>query len=99
MGLQLGALQDEWLLGALNVMSNVEVAERIFVDSSHGHEHGFYVVRLFAEDPNSDEDWSIVIVDDRLPCDASGALAFGRGAKPGALWASIVEKAVAWPAR
>jgi len=91
-GLQMGSLRNEWLVGSLNVVAtNVEVAERIFVDSSHA-EHGFYVVRLWLPD---DDDWWVDVIDDRLPCDADGKPAFGRGVKPGALWASLVEKAAA----
>ena len=38
-GLALGALADEWLVGALNVVaSNVEVVERLFVDMDHADE-------------------------------------------------------------
>ena len=89
------ALNDEWLLGALNVVGgNIEVVERTFVDMSHLSQ-GFVVVRLWAEDPNSDDDWAIVVVDDRLPVGDDGLPAFCRGAKPGALWAALVEKAVA----
>ena len=85
----------QWLLGALNVVAgNVEVASRVFVDAAHAAE-GFFVVRLWAEDPQSDDDWAVVLVDDRIPCGADGQPRFGRGAKPGALWAALVEKAVA----
>ena len=94
-GLKMGALDDEWLLGALNVVAgNVDVAGRAFVDASHAHQ-GFYVLRLWAEDPDSEDDWQVVVVDDRIPCGADGRPAFGAGVKPGALWASLVEKAVA----
>lgn len=94
-GLSVGSLQDEWLLGALNVVGgNIEVAERTFVDSAHA-DMGFYAVRLFAEDPNSDDDWQVVLIDDRIPCAADGQPAFGKGARAGGLWACLVEKAAA----
>ena len=93
--LALGALNDEWLVGALNVVGgNADVLRRTFVDLSHV-DLGFVVVRLWAEDPNSDDDWAVVLIDDRIPCGADGAPAFCRGRAPGALWASLVEKAVA----
>ena len=94
-GLRVGSLRNEWLLGALNVVGgNVDVVERTFVDMAHG-ESGFYAVRLYAEDPNSDDDWQVVLVDDRIPCAADGLPAFGRGARAGGLWAALVEKAAA----
>lgn len=94
-GLHLGSLKNDWLLGALNVVgSNVDVSCRLFVDASHAA-HGFYAVRLYAEDPISEDNWSVVLVDDRLPCGEDGRPAFSRGDRAGALWASIVEKAVA----
>ena len=94
-GVALGALHDEWLLGALNVVGGAyEVAQNLFVDASHAAQ-GFFVVRLWAEDPNASDDWQVVLVDDRLPCGPDGAPCFGTVAAPGAYWASIVEKAVA----
>jgi hypothetical protein len=94
-GLKMGTLENEWLVGALNVVGGTPgVTSRLFVDSSHAKE-GFYLVRLWVEDPNSDDDWAVVTVDDRLPCAADGLPAFVRGAREGALWAAIVEKAVA----
>ena len=94
-GVSMGSLKDEWLLGALNVVAgNVDVVERTFVDMQHA-EQGFYAVRVWAEDPSSDDDWAVVLVDDRIPCGADGMPAFGHGAKAGALWLCLVEKAVA----
>ncbi len=93
--LKLGSLDDEWLVGALNVVGGTPgVASRLFVDDTHAAE-GVYVVRLWAEDSTSDDDWAVITVDDRLPCDDEGQPAFARGAREGALWAAIVEKAVA----
>ena len=94
-GLKVGTLKDEWLLGALNVVGgNVDVLERTFVDTAHAAQ-GFYAVRLYAEDPASDDDWQVVLIDDRIPCAADGLPAFGRGARAGGLWAALVEKAAA----
>ena len=65
-GLKVGTLKDEWLLGALNVVGgNVDVLERTFVDTAHAAQ-GFYAVRLYAEDPASDDDWQVVLIDDRI---------------------------------
>ena len=66
----------------------------LVLDDTHAAE-GVYVVRLWAEDSTSDDDWAVITVDDRLPCDDEGQPAFARGAREGALWAAIVEKAVA----
>ena len=57
--------------------------------------HGFYVLRFFQEDPRSDDDWKVVLVDDRLPCGADGKPCFGHNPSEGVLWAAIVEKALA----
>ena len=50
---------------------------------------------LTRDDPLSDDDWAVVLVDDRIPCDASGLAAFCRNRDPSVYWAMIVEKAYA----
>ncbi|KAL1527295.1 hypothetical protein AB1Y20_015967 [Prymnesium parvum] len=90
-----GRIGDGWLCEALNVISgDMEVCEQIFVDVSHG-DKGFYAVRLFEDDPNSDDDWHVVLVDDRLPCGEDGLPCFGRCEEPDVFWMCIIEKAIA----
>ena len=56
---------------------------------------GFFVLKFYRDDPLSDDDWAVVLVDDRIPCDASGLAAFCRNQDPSVYWAMIVEKAYA----
>lgn len=42
----------------------LQVVEKIFVDTRHADE-GFFAVRLWADDPTSEEDWALVLVDDK----------------------------------
>ena len=53
---------------------------------------GFFVCKFFQDDPNSDDDWQVVLIDDRLPCDANGRPAFCRSAEPNVYWAMVIEK-------
>ena len=93
-GIVPGPLPDQWFLSAANILAgDVSVIQRAFVDASHGA--GFYAVRFFVEDPSSDDDWAVVLVDDRLPCGADGKPCFARSPVEGVLWASILEKAFA----
>ena len=94
-GIVPGPLPDQWFLSAANILAgDVSVIQRAFVDASHGA-NGFYAVRFFVEDPSSDDDWAVVLVDDRLPCGADGKPCFARSPVEGVLWASILEKAFA----
>lgn len=51
--------------------------------------------KFYRDDPYSDDDWQVVLVDDRIPCDEAGKPAFARNHDDGVYWASIVEKAYA----
>lgn len=90
-----GALSNRWLLAACNIVGgDQEVAARCFVDPTHAAE-GFYLVRFFVDDPNSDDDWRVVLVDDRLPCGVDGTPCFARCPTPSVLWVALIEKACA----
>ena len=56
---------------------------------------GFFIVRFFVDDPNSDDDWVVILVDDRLPCGFDGRPCFARSPVADVLWVSILEKAFA----
>ena len=94
-GVVASALLNHWLLAACNIVGgDLGVLERVFVDRSHGA-MGFYLVRFYVDDPKSDDDWHVVIVDDRLPCGKDGLPCFARTPSPAVLWLPILEKAFA----
>ena len=94
-GVVASPLLDHWLLAACNIVGgDVEILERVFVDAEHAAS-GFYAVRFYVDDPNSDDDWKVVLVDDLLPCGADGLPCFARCPCPVVLWISIIEKAFA----
>ena len=53
--------------------------------------NGFYVVRFYVDDPASDDDWRVILVDDRLPCGADGLPCFGKCPSPCVLCSFIVH--------
>ena len=53
------------------------------------------MVRFYVDDPSSDDDWKVVLVDDALPCGADGMPCFARCPSPAVFWVSIIEKAFA----
>jgi hypothetical protein len=101
------ALDDGWLLAACNIVAGrKEALERVFLHppraatsaagaAAGSAMRGFYVVGFYVDDPHSDDDWRLVLVDDRLPCGADGALLFARCARAEAFWAPLLEKALA----
>ncbi|KAL1522368.1 hypothetical protein AB1Y20_017359 [Prymnesium parvum] len=83
-------LVASWLLDALAALAaRPSQVERLFV-STRGGKHGVYTLQLFVGDQ-----WLQITVDDRLPCDAHGALQYTRSGFEGELWVSLVEKAYA----
>lgn len=51
-------------------------------------------IYMLSQDPTSDDDWVVVLVDDLIPCGVDAQPCFAR-TPDGALWASIIEKAFA----
>jgi len=47
------------------------------------------------DNPANDDDWEVVLVDDRLPIGSDGLPCFARCPSPVVLWVSIIEKAFA----
>ena len=94
-GVVASPLLNHWLLAACNIVGgDVDILERVFVDTEHA-DKGFYVVRFYVDDPNSDDDWQVILVDDFLPCGEDGMPCFARCPSPVVLWISIIEKAFA----
>ena len=94
-GVVASPLLNHWLLAACNIVGgDVDILERVFVDTEHA-DKGFYVVRFYVDDPASDDDWKVVLVDDQLPCGEDGLPCFARCPSPVVLWVSIIEKAFA----
>ena len=61
-----------------------------------GQKYGFFACRLYHDDPLSDDDWAVVIVDDRVPLSAlDGRPCFASHPDPSAYWGMILEKAAA----
>ena len=90
-----GLLPNRDMLAGANIVGgDQDVIARAFVDAEHASK-GFYVLRFYVDDPHSDDDWAVVIVDDRLPCGADGKLCFARCPSEGVLWVALVEKGLA----
>ena len=83
---------------ALNIVSaNRGQLDRIFfgeVDPTWVT-YGFFVCKFYHDDPLSDDDWQVVLVDDRIPCDANGNPVFCRHPDQRTYWGMIIEKAYA----
>ncbi|KAJ1639601.1 hypothetical protein T492DRAFT_832840 [Pavlovales sp. CCMP2436] len=100
-----GALGNSWLLSACNIVAGQkEAIERAFYHPKFAatqppHEgapdRGFYVVGFYHDDPYSEDDWQLVLVDDRIPCDEAGKPLFSRCVSPEVFWVMMVEKAFA----
>ena len=91
-------MDNKWFVSALNIVAgNRGQLDRIFfgeVDDTW-IEYGFFVCKFYQDDPYSDDDWQVVIVDDRIPCGADGKPVFCRNPDPNVYWAMIIEKAYA----
>ena len=95
LGVAPSVLPNHNLLAAANIVAgDPDVIKRVYLSTEHAA-HGFYVLRFFHDDPRSDDDWKVVLVDDRLPCGADGKPCFGHCPTEGVLWAAIIEKGLA----
>ena len=96
--IQAAGFDNRWFISALNIVSgNRGQLDRVFFGELDDtwKEKGFFVCKFYKDDPLSDDDWQVVIVDDRIPCDANGQPAFCRSPDPNVYWAMIIEKAYA----
>lgn len=109
-GVKPGIVDDRWFLGAVNIVGgNKDNIDRLFVSmkkddnareplaplAEQGAKEGFYIIRFYEDDPNSDDDWQCVLVDDRIPCGADGKPCFARCPDDNVFWVMLVEKAYA----
>ena len=96
--IQGAGMDNRWFISALNIVAaNRGQLDRIFfgeIDPTWVA-YGFFVCKFYQDDPLSDDDWAVVLVDDRIPCDAAGNPAFCRHPDPNVYWAMIIEKAYA----
>jgi len=90
-------IDNRWLLSAINIVSgNREQLDRFFFGESELHaDKGFFVCKIYRDDPLSDDDWQVILVDDRIPCTADGKPAFARNVDPSVYWVMIMEKVLA----
>jgi len=94
-GIVSGPLSNGWLMGSANVLAgDRDVIAKVFVSTEHA-ERGLYALRFWQDDPNSEDDWKVVIIDDRLPCTSDGQLAYSRSPDRAVFWAAILEKGLA----
>ena len=98
-GIIQGATMDnKWFVSTLNIVSaNRGQLDRIFfgeVDPTWVT-YGFFVCKFYQDDPQSDDDWQVILVDDRIPCDANGNPVFCRHPDQRTYWGMIIEKAYA----
>ncbi len=88
-----GRCCDAWVLNALGLLSSCAAGQeclRRCVVSSARASAGIYTFRFWKEGR-----WAYVHVDDRVPCDASGAPMFARCVRGNEVWAPLIEKALA----
>ncbi len=84
-----GELGDEWLLSAIQTISeNPKLVERLFITKSFNPD-GFYKLKICKSG-----EWTEVTVDDFFPCYVNGGpiFTFGQGNE---LWVMLLEKAYA----
>jgi len=88
-GVEQGALDDCWLLGALATVVSTHGLESILGPQEHAA-WGAHIFRFFKGGEEI-----FVAVDDRLPCSSDRLPAFARCSDHLALWAPLAEKAYA----
>ena len=94
--IQSGGLDNRWFISALNIVAgNRDQLDRLFMCDCQYKDKGFFVLKFYMDDPISDDDWAVVLVDDRIPCDANGNPVFCRHPDQRTYWGMILEKAYA----
>ena len=87
-----GSHADCWLACAMSLATLIEPCciRRLFVDVPGATEIGLYGVRLWRHGS-----WQTVLVDDYVPFDSNGVVAFSRNLDPSAIWVPVLQKAYA----
>ena len=100
--IQGAGFDNRWFISAMNICSgNRGQLDRVFFGElcDEWKQKGFFVCKFYQDDPMSDDDWQVVLVDDRIPCgrDEEGKPypVFCRNPDPSVYWAMIIEKAYA----
>ncbi|GBG34446.1 Calpain [Hondaea fermentalgiana] len=92
--LRQGRLANAWWLNAVSLLA-ASVAgrtalQKLFVSSAHAASHGIYSVRFWKRGA-----WTVIHVDDKVPCDPRGVPLFSRCLDPNEVWILVLEKAYA----
>uniref|UniRef100_A0A7S2NM39 Calpain catalytic domain-containing protein n=1 Tax=Haptolina brevifila TaxID=156173 RepID=A0A7S2NM39_9EUKA len=96
--IQGAGMDNRWFISALNIVaSNRGQLDRVFFGELDPTwvAYGFFVCKFYQDDPLSDDDWQVVLIDDRIPVGSDARPAFCRNPDPNIYWAIIIEKAYA----
>ena len=100
--IQGSGFDNRWFVSALNICSgNRGQLDRVFFGElcDEWIDKGFFVCKFYQDDPLSDDDWQVVLIDDRIACtrddDGRPFPVFARNPDPNVYWAMIIEKAYA----
>ena len=85
-----GALSDCWILSALSILATKPKLLTKLIVSERCKAQGIYVMQFF-----KNGQWQTVMIDDRIPCDASRFPIYARSKDPDEIWVMLVEKAYA----
>ncbi|EGD82440.1 hypothetical protein PTSG_03086 [Salpingoeca rosetta] len=84
-----GQIGNCWFISALSVLAEREELVRNLFFTQNTSPFGVYQVRLC-----KDGEWTVVLVDDYVPCDANNRLLYSSFSR-NQIWAPLVEKAMA----
>lgn len=87
-----GSHADCWLACAMSLATLVSPScvRNLFLDVAGASEIGLYGVRLWRHGS-----WRTILVDDFVPVDPKGGVAFSRNRDPSAIWVPVLQKAYA----
>jgi len=85
-----GLLADDYFCASLMVLAECNVRIHALFDRHVENDHGVYCVTMFF-----DGEHRHVVVDDRIPCDATTKMPIFSRCRRGGIWLPIIEKAYA----